>query len=77
MGFIDTVPNIFEDGVTYIACKHDYSDLKEKIDMVLGNYKNYHYIIENARSRFDEVMQPHHIAMHLYNMFKNLKGITV
>ena len=76
MGFVDTVPNIFEDGVTYIACKHDYSDLKEKIDMILGNYKNYHYIIENARNKFDEVMQPHHIAMHLYNIFKNLKGVT-
>ena len=76
MGFVDTVPNIFEDGVTYIACKHDYSDLKEKIDMILGNYKDYHYIIDNARKKFQEVMQPHHIAMHLYNIFKNLKGVT-
>jgi len=76
MGFVDTVPNIFEDGVTYIACKHDYSDLKEKIDMILGNYKDYHYIIDNARNKFNEVMQPQHVAIHLYNIFKNLKGVT-
>ena len=77
MGFVDTVPNIFEDEVTYIACKHDYSDLKEKIDKVLGSYKDYTYIIENARKKFEEQMKPENIALHLYSIFKNLKGINV
>jgi|TARA_R110002096_G_scaffold127550_4_gene275448 hypothetical protein len=76
MSFNDTTPDVFIDGETYIACKHDFSDLEEKIEMILGNYKNYHYIIENARNKFKEVMDPHCIATHLYNLFKNLKGVT-
>tara|TARA_R110002012_G_scaffold15562_4_gene61684 strand:+ start:385 stop:1410 length:1026 start_codon:yes stop_codon:yes gene_type:complete len=77
MSFVDTIPNVFNNNETYIACKHDYSDLQEKIDMVLGNYKNYQYIIENARKKFEEVMRPEPLAMHLYNMFKNINGVTV
>ena len=76
MSFVDTVPNIFEDKQTYIACKHDYSDLGEKIEEVLGNYNNYLYIIENARERFKSEMAPEKLAIHLHNMFKNLKEIT-
>ena len=44
--------------------------------MILGNYKEYHYIIDNARKKFQEVMNPEHLAVHLYNMFKGMKGIT-
>jgi hypothetical protein len=72
MDYIDTAPNIFIDGETYISCKHDFSDLHEKIDMVLGNYDNYYYIVENARKKIEEVMHPHHVAMHLYNIFKEV-----
>lgn len=77
MSYIETVPNIFEDNVTYIACKHDYSDLQEKIELVLGNYKDYHYIINNARKKIEDVMRPDNVALHLYNIFLSLKEITV
>ena len=43
---------------------------------ILGNTEKYYYIIENARNKFKEVMQPEHVAIHLYNIFKNLKGVT-
>jgi hypothetical protein len=76
MDYIDTLPNIFIDGETYIACKHDFSDLHEKIDMILGNYQNYQYIIDNARKKITEVMHPYNVAIHLYNIFLNLKNIT-
>jgi len=75
MEYIDTAPNVFEDGVTYIACNHDYSDLEQKIDMVLSNYNNYLHIIESARKSFETKMQPEHVAMHLYKIFSNLNGI--
>jgi hypothetical protein len=71
MDFIDTSPSIFENNKTYIACKHDYSDLEEKIDMILGNYKDYYYIIDNARKKFEEQMDPKNLVLYLYNMFKN------
>jgi len=74
MSFNDTIPNIFEDGKTYIACKHDFSDLEEKIELILGNYKNYHYIIDNARNKLKEEISPEKIALHVYNIFSNLKN---
>ena len=73
MSHIETAPSIFEDMKTYVACKHDFSDLEEKIDMILGNYENYSYIIENARQKLLWSMEPHHLALHLYNIFKNLQ----
>ena len=45
LSYLDTYPNPYIDKETYIACKHDYSDLQEKIEDVLGNYNNYLYII--------------------------------
>jgi len=70
--FHETAPNIFIDNETYIACKHDFSDLREKIDMILGNYQNYQYIIDNARKKIEQVMHPHTVAMHIYNIFKEV-----
>ena len=75
MSYIDTYPNPFVDGETYIACKHDYSDLQEKIEMVLSNYQDHSYIIENARKKFSELYNPENVAHYVYNLFKNLKGV--
>jgi hypothetical protein len=72
MSHIETAPDIFEDMKTYVACKHDYSDLPEKIDMILGNYEYYSYIIENARKTLIEKMHPNNLALHLYNIFNEL-----
>jgi hypothetical protein len=77
MSYIDTVPNVFIDGETYIACKHDFSDLNKKIEETLANYKNYHCIIENARKKFSEQMRPENIALHLYSTFKSLKIVEI
>jgi hypothetical protein len=77
MSYIDTVPNIFVDGETYIACNHDFSNLQEKIELVLGNYDKLSYIISNARKRIEDVMHPNTVAIHIYEVFKKLKGVTV
>jgi len=76
MSHVDTYPNTFIDKETYIACKHDYSDLEEKIEDILGNYNNYSYIIENARKKFSELYHPENIALHVYNIMKKLEGVT-
>lgn len=75
MSYIDTAPNVYVDGETYIACKHDFSDLEEKIRTILGNPELYSYIVENARETFNEKMKPENIALHLYDTFKTLKDI--
>jgi hypothetical protein len=77
MSYIDSKPDVYEDGVTYVACKHDYSDLEEKIHDILGNYENYLYIVENARKRFEEKMNPYNIALHLFETFKTLTNIKI
>jgi hypothetical protein len=77
MSYIDTIPNIYIPDETYITCKHDFSDLREKIELILGNYKDYQYIIENARKTFLDKMHPHYLAIHLHNIFKNLTQISI
>lgn len=75
MAYIDTAPDMFIPYETYIPCAHDFSDLNEKINEILGDSKLFHYIIEGARKKFNEAMSPENLAIHLHNMFQNLKGI--
>ena len=56
--------------------QHDYSDLQEKVEDILGNYNNYRYIIENARKKFSELYRPENVALHVYNIFKSLNGVA-
>jgi len=72
MSFIDTYPNPYIDGETYIACKHDFSDLQQKIEEVLGNYNKFSYIIENARKTFSELYTQENVARRVYKLFNNL-----
>jgi hypothetical protein len=76
MSYIDTYPDPFIDGETYIACKHDFSDLEQIVEKILGNYNNYLYIIDNARKKFSELYRPENIALRVYEIFKNLKEVT-
>lgn len=69
MSYIETAPDIYEAGVTYISCAHDYSDLSEKIDEILGNYQHYSYIIENMRARIIDKLSMESLALHMYKMF--------
>ena len=78
MSYIDTKPNIFEDNKTYIACKHDYSDLEEKIDFVMSNYDEVQEkVVLNMRKKIESQIHPNNIALHLYDVFKELKGVMV
>ena len=72
MGYIDTTPNIYIPNETYIPCKHDFSDLEDKIHEILGNYQDYQYIVENARKHVELMMHPNWIADHLYSIFKDM-----
>lgn len=76
LDYIDSTPWIYKDNETYISCKHDFSDLESKIEMILGNYEKYFYIIENARQSIIDSMNPEKLALHLYNVFIKLNSIT-
>ena len=75
VSFVDTAPNVFVDGETYVACKHDFSDLNDKIIEILKDSKKYSYIVNNAREKFKEEIHPEKLALHLYKTFKKLKNI--
>ncbi len=75
MSYIDTNPNPYINGETYISCKHNYSDLEEKIKDLLEDSNKRYYIIENARKKFKELYTPENIALNLYNILKNTDKI--
>jgi hypothetical protein len=76
--WINTNPNMYVENETYIACKEDFSDLEEKVDYVLSNYKELQsFLTENARKKLIEVYNPKNLVLHTYNIFKELKEITV
>jgi len=78
MSFINSKPFIYEDNETYIACKYDWSDLEEKIDYVLSNYKELREkLVHNMRKKYIEEYEPSKIALHLYDVFKELEGVSV
>ena len=73
---VHTIPNIYEDGKTYIGCKYDWSDLEEKIDYVLSNFDELNVEInENIRKKFTEGYDYDKLCLHWYNIFKNLSDV--
>ena len=76
ISYLDSKPFIYEDGETYIACKYDWSDVEEKIDYILSNYKELQpYLVENMRKRFSEEYSYEKLVLHVYNIFKNMDNI--
>jgi len=75
MSWVDTTPNMYVDGETYIACKHDFSDLAEKVDYVLSDFENIQKkLVENFRSKITDVYNPIHLVKHIHNILDELKG---
>tara|TARA_R110002012_G_scaffold272708_1_gene458335 strand:- start:2911 stop:3927 length:1017 start_codon:yes stop_codon:yes gene_type:complete len=76
MSYIKSVPFLYEDDETYIACKYDWSDIEEKIDYVLSNWTHLQdKLTYNMRKRFEDQYNDERLATHLYNIFANLDGI--
>ena len=75
MSMVRTKPNIYIEDETYILVKPDWSDLKEKTKKVLGNFKNYSYIVSNLREKFKEEYSSNNLCLHWYNIFKNLNNV--
>jgi len=68
-------PNWLRANETYIPVKLDWSDLNETVEKILNNFKDYQYIIENARKRMTERCSYENVCMHWYNFFANLDSI--
>ena len=76
MSYIYSKPFLYEDDQTYIAVKYDWSDLEEKIDYVLSNYNEIQQrLVETMRKRFNKIYSNEYLALHLYEVFKNLDDV--
>jgi hypothetical protein len=78
MSHLETFPNLYIPYKTYVPCKHDFSDLNEKIDYVLSDFNNLQsFYVENMRRRYMEVYDLNKLVLHYYDLFKNMKGVAV
>tara|TARA_R110000824_G_scaffold110332_3_gene258304 strand:- start:1507 stop:2520 length:1014 start_codon:yes stop_codon:yes gene_type:complete len=75
MSKVITEPDFFKPMETYVPVKPNWSDLNETIEKVLANYKDYEYIIENARQKVVEMYSYQNVCMYWYNFFTNLSGV--
>ena len=75
MSKVITEPDFFKPMETYVPVKPDWSDLNETIEKVLANFKDYEYIIDNARQKVVEMYSYENVCMYWYNFFANLSGV--
>ena len=78
MSHIDSHPFIYEDGVTYIACKHDFSDLEEKIEYCIENFDELRdELVGNMRKQYEEKYHPHYLPLYTYDLLKDMSIVGV
>jgi len=71
---VNTIPNIFIDGETYIGCKHDWSDIEEKIEYVMSNFNELNQELNNnIRKKFLGAYTYENLCMYWYEMFSRLE----
>ena len=76
MSYILSEPFIYEDDETYIAVKYDWSNLEERIDYVLSDYKNIRErLVQNMRKKFEEKYDLKNLVLHMYDVFNNLDDV--
>lgn len=64
-------PNIYEDGVTCISCKLDYSDLEEKVNYLLSNPKIMDEINNNVRKRIELFNNADYHIKNFYDLLQS------
>ena len=70
VSFIDSEPFIYEDGITYVAVKYDWSDLYEKINYILSDYSKLQAeYVENMRNMYNKKYNQVDFVKHIYNIF--------
>ena len=77
MSIVNTTPNIYIDNETYISVNYDWSNLTEKVDYVLSNFKELNKKINtNIRSMFIEKYSYENLCLYYYNLFSNLNEVN-
>lgn len=74
MDHIETVPNIYVDNETYVACKWDFSDIVDKIEQIVKNPKNYSHCPVNFVDRFKKSYVPENLIVNTHNWISKIEG---
>ena len=76
MSHLDSYPFIYKDKETYIACKYDWSDVREKIDYILSNYKELQpYLTENIKNEYTQQYSNESLVKYFYKQLSTVQGI--
>ena len=76
MSHLDSYPFIYQDNETYIACRYDWSDVEEKIEHILSNYKELQpYLVENMRRAYTTQYSNQSLVEYFYKQLSTVEGI--
>ena len=70
--FVETIPDIYQNDITYVPCKADFSDLKEKIQKVLDHWEEYREMRIKVRNMLMDICNEAVIAKQYA---KNVKDV--
>jgi hypothetical protein len=77
MSHLETKPNIYRAGETYIPCRHDFADLPDVVEHVLTNYTTIQRdLVENMRKAYVEAYTPENLVLHIYDILKQMDEFT-
>jgi hypothetical protein len=69
--FVECWPDIYVNNETYIPCKPDFSDLKEKIEWIKSNWNKLSDFRERNMLLVKEARRPDNFAEHMSEVFNN------
>lgn len=69
-GFVNTWPDVFINGVTYIPCASDWSDLKDRVKYVMDNWKSLESMRVSNRDLLLSYWSESCIASHYTKIFE-------
>jgi len=70
MEHIQTIPNPYIAGKTYIPVKEDWRDLYNAVIQVVYDYENCQQVVHNFRREFKNQYTAENFVTHWYNIFK-------
>jgi glycosyltransferase involved in cell wall biosynthesis len=69
---VESYPDIYRNGETYVPCKPDFSDAHEKIADVVENWSAYRPMRDRTRKLVVDAWQPESIARRMSELIKEL-----
>ncbi len=67
-GFVETWPDIFVNGKTYIPCRPDFKDLEERFNWILKNWKTFDHMRKSNREILEQSVKSHIVAQRFLNL---------